>query len=93
MAESKRTLTRSSLVTGNVTVSGRRTSVRLEKEMWTAFEEIAKRERSTVNDLAGRINRRKKKGQGFTSAVRVFLMVYYRDLSKSVRRMKSRQRK
>jgi predicted DNA-binding ribbon-helix-helix protein len=79
VAKSKTTPTRGTLIAGNLVVSGRRTSVRLEQEMWAALKEIAERERCTLNALASRVYRRKKRGQGFTSAIRVFLMLYYRD--------------
>lgn len=69
----------SSLVGGNLVISGRRTSVRLELEMWDALEEVAGIERCTVHDLASRANSAKKSGQSLTSAVRVFLLLYYRN--------------
>jgi predicted DNA-binding ribbon-helix-helix protein len=74
--------TGSYLVNGNLVVSGRRTSVRLEKEMWAALEDIAKREGYTLNGLASRIDRRKRSGQSFTSAIRVYLMLYYRNAAR-----------
>jgi predicted DNA-binding ribbon-helix-helix protein len=70
------------LVCRNIVVSGHRTSVRLEKEMWTALNDVAKREECTLYDLASRIDRRKKTGQSFTSAIRVFLMLYYRNAAR-----------
>jgi predicted DNA-binding ribbon-helix-helix protein len=69
-------------INGNLVVGGHRTSVRLEAEMWAALKEVAKLEDCTVNDLACRIDRRKKTGQSFTSAIRVFLMLYYRNAAK-----------
>jgi predicted DNA-binding ribbon-helix-helix protein len=69
----------SSLVSRNLVVCGRRTTVRLEDEMWASFKNIAESEECSVNDLAGRIDSRKKAGQSFTSAIRLFLMLYYRD--------------
>jgi predicted DNA-binding ribbon-helix-helix protein len=93
MAKSKTTPTTWTLIAGNLVVSGRRTSVRLEQEMWSAFKEIAAREHCTVNDLASRIYRRKKKGQGLTSAIRVFLMLYYRNLENGKHRPTRGQRR
>lgn len=66
------------LVQRNLPISGRRTTVRLEDEMWEAFNEVVEREEFTVEDLVGHIHSRKKTGQSFTSAIRVFLMLYYR---------------
>jgi predicted DNA-binding ribbon-helix-helix protein len=45
---------RSSLVSRNVTISGHRTSVRLEPEMWSGLNEICRRERSTLHDICSR---------------------------------------
>lgn len=78
----KKSRTEFYLVNGNLVVWGRRTSVRLENEMWKALRDVAKREGYTVNDLAGRIHGRMKRGQSFTSAIRVFLMLYYRNAAK-----------
>lgn len=68
-------------VNGNLVVDGHRTSVRLEAEMWAALKDVAEREDCSVNDLAGRIDGGKKAGQNFTSAIRVFLMLYYRNVA------------
>jgi predicted DNA-binding ribbon-helix-helix protein len=50
--------------------------------MWTALNDVAEREGCTVYDLVGRIDRRKETGQSFTSAIRVFLMLYYRNAAR-----------
>lgn len=42
---------RSTLVSRNVTVLGRRTSVRLEPEMWAALRDIAAREKCRIHDI------------------------------------------
>ena len=74
---------RAYLINGNLVVSGHRTSVRLEEEMWAALNDVAERKGYTVHDLASRIfHRRKKSGQSFTSAIRVFLMMYYRNAAR-----------
>lgn len=72
-AESK-----SSLVSRNITVSGRRTSVRLEQEMWNALKDIALRERCSIHDICSLIDMRKSRNTSLTAAIRVFLMLYYR---------------
>jgi predicted DNA-binding ribbon-helix-helix protein len=75
------TLTRTgkSLTSRVLIVRGRRTSARLEEEIWTSFKDIAKDEGCSVHELASHIDSRKKGGQSFTSAIRVFVMLYYRD--------------
>jgi predicted DNA-binding ribbon-helix-helix protein len=42
----------STLLSRNITVGGRRTSVRLEPEMWNSLYDIAKRENCTIHDIA-----------------------------------------
>ena len=44
------------LINRNLTVNGRRTSIRLEPEMFDALEEIAKREDARVSDVVSRID-------------------------------------
>jgi predicted DNA-binding ribbon-helix-helix protein len=68
----------STLVSRNITVIGRRTSVRLEPEMWTALREIARRENCKIHDICSLIQMRKNPDTSLTAAIRVFLMLYYR---------------
>jgi len=72
---------KSSLVSKNITVSGRRTSVRLEPEMWAALKSISKRENCSIHDLCSLIALRKKSETSLTAAIRVFLMLYFRAAS------------
>ncbi len=69
---------KSSLISRNITVMGRRTSVRLEPEMWRALKDIAAREACTIHDLCSLIGLRKNAQTSLTAAIRVFLMLYYR---------------
>lgn len=70
--------TGSTLVSRNITVSARRTSVRLEPEMWRALKEISARESCSIHELCTLINFRKNKRTSLTAAIRVFLMLYFR---------------
>lgn len=72
---------RSTLVSRNITVLGRRTSVRLEPEMWTALRDIAQREKCRIHDICSLIQMRKNPRTSLTAAIRVFLMLYYRASS------------
>lgn len=69
----------SSLVSKNITVEGRRTSVRLEPEMWLALNEISIRERCSIHDLCSLVSQRKGQASSLTASIRVFLMLYYRS--------------
>lgn len=71
----------STLVSRNITVRGRRTSVRLEPEMWAALRDIARRERCRIHDLCSLVQARKNPNTSLTAAIRVFLMLYYRAAS------------
>lgn len=77
----KRPEGQSTLVSRNITVMGRRTSVRLEPEMWTALREIARRENCKIHDICSLIQMRKNPDTSLTAAIRVFLMLYYRAAS------------
>lgn len=72
---------KTTLVSKNVTILGRRTSVRLEREMWNALKDISKREGCTIHDICSLIQVRKKPLTSLTAAIRVFLMLYYRAAS------------
>ncbi|MCK5374591.1 MAG: ribbon-helix-helix domain-containing protein [Alphaproteobacteria bacterium] len=69
---------RSSLVSRNITIFGRRTSIRLEPEMWVALNDIAGREKCSVHDVCSLVYVRKNSLTSLTAAIRVFLMLYYR---------------
>lgn len=69
------------LISRNIRIHDRRTSVRLEREMWNALREIAMLEKCTIHDLCSAIHDTKSKQISFTAALRVFLMTYYRSLA------------
>ena len=68
----------SPLVTRNVTVSGRRTSVRLEPDLWEALREIALRENRTLHDICSDIDQTRG-GTRLTSAMRIYIVNYFRS--------------
>ena len=72
---------KSTLQSRNITIMGRRTSVRLEPEMWTALKEIANREGCSIHDICSLISLRKNENTSLTAAIRVFLMLYFRASS------------
>ncbi len=69
---------KSTLVLKNITVNGKRTSIRLEPEMWGELKNIAKREKCSIHDICSLINARKNENTSLTAAIRVFLMLYFR---------------
>ena len=67
----------SRLVNRNVISGAGRTSMRLEPELWDALREIAVRERNDVSAIIRQIESQSTSG-GRTSAVRVFIVQYFR---------------
>jgi predicted DNA-binding ribbon-helix-helix protein len=67
----------SRLINRNVVARRGRTSMRLEPELWDALLEICQRERQDIGRLIRRIEAEGHSG-GRTSAVRVFVLQYFR---------------
>ena len=74
MKDSGRIDLMSTLVSRNITLQDRRTSMRLEPAMWDALDEICRREVCTMVD-------RQRRESKLTAAIRVFVMAYYRAAS------------
>jgi len=68
----------SRLINRNVVAERGRTSMRLEPELWDALAEICRRERQDINRLVRQIEATGH-SSGRTSAVRVFVLQYFRD--------------
>ena len=60
----------------NVTVNGRRTSMKLEKETWESLADICLRKKMTIHKLCSEIDLRRGR-YGLSSAVRLFVLRYY----------------
>jgi len=58
-------------------IAGHRTSISLETEFWTALKDVAAREGLSLTQLVARIDSGRD-GAGLSSAVRVWLLAYYR---------------
>src|SRR3546814_6943552 len=67
----------STLRSRNVTVSGKRTSIRLEPYMWAALEEICECAGVTLHQFCTEIDRHRKTSS-LTAAVRVAIVAFYR---------------
>lgn len=67
----------SSLNPRNVRINGRRTSVRLEPDMWDALKEICAREGASRDQICSHVANTNGR-RGFTSSLRVFILNYYR---------------
>lgn len=67
----------SRLQSRNVSINGHRTSLRLERDVWDALEEICEREKMTVHETCTHVDQQRK-GSSRTAAVRTFILGYYR---------------
>jgi len=63
----------------SLTLHRHRTSVSLEDEFWTAFREIAEAEGKPINALAAQIDDARGMDIGLASAIRLYVLRYYRD--------------
>jgi predicted DNA-binding ribbon-helix-helix protein len=73
----------SRLVNRNVVAERGRTSMRLEPELWDALSEICEREHQDMSTLVRQVEAAGHVG-GRTSAVRVFILNYYRQAATEV---------
>ena len=63
----------------SLTLKGHRTSVSLEDEFWRAFRDIAAEKDMPINTLAAEIDVARDPETGLASAIRVFVLNWYRD--------------
>ena len=78
MPERNEKESRSTLINRNIVVNTHRTSVRLEAEMWNDLRDICRREDKSIHEICTLIADRKHESRSLTSAIRVFLIAYYR---------------
>ncbi|MBV1902385.1 MAG: ribbon-helix-helix domain-containing protein [Marinosulfonomonas sp.] len=63
----------------SLTLRGHRTSVSLEAEFWRGFCDIARKLDRPINDLAAEIDEERGTRSGLASAIRLYVLRYYRD--------------
>ena len=73
------------LICKNVRIGDKRTSIRLEPQMWTSLFDIAHRERCTIHDLCSAVDDVRDSEGSFTAAIRLFIVMYYRDVPERMR--------
>jgi predicted DNA-binding ribbon-helix-helix protein len=74
---SSRTVAKRSIV-----LDGHKTSVSMEATFWTAAKEIADERNIPLHELVTRINKHRR-NQNLSSAIRVFVLVYYKSRAAS----------
>ncbi len=67
----------------SLTLKGHRTSVSLEDEFWQAFRDISKEKGMPINVLAAEIDVARDPETGLASAIRVFVLNWYRSPDRS----------
>jgi predicted DNA-binding ribbon-helix-helix protein len=63
----------------SLTLRGHRTSVSLEDPFWHAFCDLAKETGMPINVLAAQIDTLRGVESGLASAIRVYVLTYYKD--------------
>lgn len=74
-------MVKATLVSKNVTIGNRRTSLRLEQAGWEALDDICKCEGLTLHELCTVIDH-SRQSSSRTSAVRAFIFTYFRMLAR-----------
>lgn len=62
----------------SLTLKGHRTSVSLEEEFWQAFRAIARTQGRPINALAAEIDADRGTETGLASAIRLYVLNWYR---------------
>jgi predicted DNA-binding ribbon-helix-helix protein len=69
------------LINRNVVVAGHRTSFRFDIATWEALDDVAQRERISINELCSQIKAAKPDALSLTVAIRSWLLNYFRHQS------------
>jgi predicted DNA-binding ribbon-helix-helix protein len=75
------------LISHNVWVHGRRTSIRLEAVMWQALHEIADYEDMTIHQVVSAVAVRQHENASLTATLRAFMMAYFRAMARGTGRV------
>lgn len=74
----------SNQISKNRVVDGKNVSFRLESITWKLLGEVAKRENCADKDILSLIKQKKAENDTFASAIRQFLMLYFRAAANDV---------
>jgi len=67
----------------NLKINGRRTSLRMDEDMWDALHDVAKHKDMTPAALVSEIEQQRG-NSSTTAALRVYVLRYYRDALREV---------
>jgi predicted DNA-binding ribbon-helix-helix protein len=58
----------------SVTISGHSTSISMEDEFWSAFDQIAQSQKKSMANLISEIDEKRRDDQNLSSAIRVYIL-------------------
>lgn len=68
------------LISKVITISKKKTSIRLAQAEWDALEEISKTENVKRNNIIDMINQNKDNSISLTCSIRMFIIVYFNQV-------------
>ena len=68
------------LISKVITLSKRKTSIRLAEAEWDALDEISKNENVKRNNIIDMINKNKDNNISLTCGIRMFIIVYFNQI-------------
>jgi len=68
---------KSPVVKRSIVIAGHKTSVSLEDQFWEALKQIAGERKVTLSDVVQEVDQKRKQGN-LSSAIRLFVLDYYR---------------
>lgn len=75
---------KSPVVKRSIVIAGHKTSVSLEDQFWEALKQIAGERKVTLSDVVQEVDQKRKQGN-LSSAIRLFVLDYYRTQYSSSR--------
>ncbi len=69
---------KSPVVKRSIVIAGHKTSVSLEDQFWDALKQIAGERKVTLSDVVQEVDQKRKQGN-LSSAIRLFVLDYYRS--------------
>jgi predicted DNA-binding ribbon-helix-helix protein len=70
---------KSLVVKRSVVIDGQKSSVSLEDAFWTSLKDIAHERRETLQHLITSINVNRRRNANLSSAIRLFILKFYKD--------------
>ncbi|MEI8396369.1 MAG: ribbon-helix-helix domain-containing protein [Rhodospirillaceae bacterium] len=75
-------MTTTNLKPRNILVNGKRSSMRLEDELWSALTVIAKKEGKTIHGVVSFIEAHDRRGGTLTSSVRAYIVNHMLNITR-----------